>query len=101
MGRESFQTDKTQNSGAINLWTDAQTRWRSSEFRGGPMKSTLLASAFLWLTCFLLATSCAHAQGVGASGDIVGTVTDPSGAVVPKVAVVAVEISRGTQYAAI
>ncbi len=65
------------------------------------MKSTLLASAFAWLTCFLLATSCAHAQGVGASGDIVGTVTDPSGAVVPKVAVVAVETARGTQYAAI
>jgi len=62
------------------------------------MKSTFLASAFAWLTCVLLASPGAYAQGVGASGDIVGTVTDPSGAVVPRVSVVAVETARGTQY---
>ncbi len=65
------------------------------------MKSTLLASAFGWLTCLLVASPVASAQGVGTSGDIVGTVTDPSGAVVPKVSVVAVETARGTQYSAI
>jgi hypothetical protein len=62
------------------------------------MKSTFLTSAFAWLTCVLLASPGAYAQGVGASGDIVGTVTDPSGAVVPRVSVVAVETARGTQY---
>jgi hypothetical protein len=65
------------------------------------MKSTFLASAFALLTCLLLASPAAYAQGVGASGDIVGTVTDPSGAIVPRASVVAVEAARGTKYAAI
>jgi hypothetical protein len=65
------------------------------------MKSTFLASAFALLTCLLLASPAAYAQGVGASGDIVGTVTDPSGAIVPRASVVAVETARGTKYAAI
>jgi hypothetical protein len=42
----------------------------------------------------------ADAQGVGASGNITGTITDASGAVVPNVAVAAVETARGTRYAA-
>jgi hypothetical protein len=33
----------------------------------------------------LLAATNFYAQGVGSSGDIKGTVTDPSGAVMPKV----------------
>ena len=65
------------------------------------MKSTVLASAFAWLTCMLVASPAAYAQGVGTSGDIVGTVTDPSGAVVPRASVVALETARGTQYTAI
>jgi hypothetical protein len=64
------------------------------------MKSTFFASAFAWLTCLLVASPAAVAQGVGTSGDIVGTVTDPSGAVIPKVSVVAVETARGTHYTA-
>ncbi len=39
----------------------------------------------------------ANAQGVGASGGIAGTVTDPSGAVIPRASVVAEETSRGTR----
>jgi hypothetical protein len=46
------------------------------------MKS--LACAFV---CLLLATSAARAQGVGSSGDITGTVTDASGAVLPNVTI--------------
>src|SRR5437899_12222380 len=38
----------------------------------------------------LLATSVAHAQGVGSSGDIKGTVTDSTGGVLPKVTMVVV-----------
>jgi hypothetical protein len=64
------------------------------------MKSTFFASALAWLACLLIASPRAVAQGVGTSGDIVGTVTDPSGAIVPKVSVVAVEAARGTQYTA-
>src|SRR6202790_4573686 len=39
------------------------------------------------LVCFLFASSMAHAQGVGSSGEIAGTVTDSSGAVLPGVTV--------------
>ncbi|HXZ14324.1 MAG TPA: carboxypeptidase regulatory-like domain-containing protein [Candidatus Sulfotelmatobacter sp.] len=55
-----------------------------------------LVCLLVWL---LFGASAAYAQGVGASGEINGTVTDPTGAVVPKVSVVAVAsdraISRG------
>jgi Carboxypeptidase regulatory-like domain len=64
------------------------------------MKSPILATAFVWLTWLLLANPAAHGQGVGSSGEIAGTVTDPSGAVVPRAAVVAVETARETQYTA-
>jgi hypothetical protein len=63
------------------------------------MKSNSVASAFLW-ACLLLMNPAAKAQGVGASGNITGTVTDPSGAIVPRAAIVAVETARGTRYAA-
>jgi len=39
------------------------------------------------LVCFLCATFMAHAQGVGSSGEITGTVTDSSGAALPKATV--------------
>ena len=49
----------------------------------------------------LLAPFLAHAQGVGSSGDISGTITDPTGAVVPKANVTAVETDRGTRHTGI
>ncbi len=51
--------------------------------------------------CLLLLVSKAHAQGVGSSGDIRGTVTDPSGAVLPKVTVVVVESEKGLRRTAV
>lgn len=62
------------------------------------MKPVLVASAFVSLALMLLASSVVSAQGVGASGNITGTITDSSGAVVPNVTVTAVETARGTQY---
>jgi len=59
------------------------------------MKSAFLAGVIACLMCVLVATPGARAQGVGASGTINGTVVDPTGAVVPKVLVVAVEADRG------
>jgi len=53
-------------------------------------------SAFL-----LFATgAAAYAQGVAASGGLQGTVTDPSGSVVPSVSVGVVDTERGTKYTA-
>jgi hypothetical protein len=43
----------------------------------------------------LFASSLLRAQGVGASGDIRGTVTDPTGAVVPKATVVVEDSEKG------
>src|SRR5579863_8886621 len=55
-----------------------------------PMKS--LACTFV---CLWLAASVAHAQGVGSSGEISGTVTDSSGAILPKVTVNVIETQTG------
>src|SRR5256714_14418102 len=46
------------------------------------------------LLCLLL-LGAARAQGVGSSGDIRGTVTDPSGAVVPNATVVVADAAKG------
>src|SRR5712691_11422916 len=55
-----------------------------------PLRSML--AVFL---CMLGTSVLARAQGVGASGDISGTVTDPSGAVVPNATVTATEAEKG------
>jgi hypothetical protein len=46
----------------------------------------------------LLLTGMVFAQGVGASGDIRGTVTDPSGAVVSGANVIATDIAKGIKH---
>lgn len=65
------------------------------------MKSTLLTSIFGTLVCLLFANSAVRAQGVGASGDIRGTVTDPAGRVIPKVAIVAEDAGKGIRRTAV
>jgi len=50
------------------------------------------------LVFFLLLASLAFGQGVGTSGDIVGQVVDPTGAVVAQVTVTAVETAKGIQH---
>jgi len=45
-----------------------------------------------------LATSLAHAQGVGSSGSIRGTVTDPAGGVMPRATIVAEDAEKGVRY---
>src|SRR6516225_7232646 len=62
------------------------------------MKRTLL---FVSLTiCLLIAGSQAKAQGVGASGDIKGSVTDPSGALVSKATVTVTDAEKGIKRSA-
>src|SRR5215510_5295652 len=48
--------------------------------------------------CLLIAGGMALAQGVGASGDIKGTVTDPSGAVVANATVTATDVEKGIKH---
>src|SRR5579872_7106027 len=55
----------------------------------------LLAYALL---CLFLAARMSHAQGVGASGNISGTVTDPSGAAIPNATITALEADRGIRH---
>ena len=62
--------------------------------------STATSIAFV-LLCFLLSTSRAHAQGVGSSGEITGTVTDSSGAILPNVTVKVIETQTGLQRTAV
>jgi hypothetical protein len=59
------------------------------------MRATLLAGTFLALACSLLANRVAHAQGTGTSGEIRGTLTDPTGATVPKATVDVEDSERG------
>src|SRR5580693_963661 len=61
---------------------------------GGVMKSILLSC----LMFSLLVGPAAYAQGVGASGQVRGTVFDPSGSVVPGASVEALDIRKGTRY---
>src|SRR6202789_1448912 len=58
------------------------------------------ACALILSGCWLIATPLASGQGVGTSGSISGTVTDPQGGVLPKASVVAVEMAQGNQYSA-
>jgi hypothetical protein len=58
-----------------------------------------LIQKMVWtIVSLLLAAGPAYAQGVGASGSINGTITDPSGAVLPKVGITAVDAAKGTSY---
>jgi carboxypeptidase family protein len=57
--------------------------------------------AALLFVYFGLAISVAHAQGVGSSGTITGTVIDPAGAFVPKADIVAVDAGRGMRFIAV
>lgn len=65
------------------------------------MKSKLLAGVLVSLFCLLFSNPATYGQGVGSSGSITGTVTDPQGGVLPKTSIVAVELAQGTQYSAV
>src|SRR6202140_2754996 len=60
-----------------------------------PMKSLACG-----LVCFLFAALMAHAQGVGTSGAITGTVTDASGAVLPKATINVADTQTGLKRTA-
>jgi hypothetical protein len=59
------------------------------------MKSTLLASVLVFAICLFPASPASHAQGVGASGEISGTVIDPAGAAIPNAKVTVSDVEKG------
>ena len=61
------------------------------------MKLTILAGLFVFVIGLLSAGPVAFAQGVGASADLTGTVTDPAGAAVPNAKVTAIDTAKGGQ----
>src|SRR6266478_946123 len=61
------------------------------------MKSTLHVGLLVFVLGLLPSSPVASAQGVGASADLTGTVTDPSGANVPNAKVTALDIGKGLQ----
>ena len=61
------------------------------------MKAILLS----FFALILLLSPSARAQGVGSSGQIKGTVFDPTGSVIPSVTVEAVDTTKGTRYTAV
>src|SRR5580765_653244 len=63
---------------------------------GGFMRSRV--HLFRIVLACLLFTGMVYAQGVGASGDIKGTVTDPSGAVVGNATVTATDVANGIKH---
>jgi hypothetical protein len=65
------------------------------------MRATLLAGAFLSLACLLPANPVARAQGTGTSGEIRGTVTDPTGGTVPKATVTVEDAEKGIRRAVV
>src|ERR1700723_3562817 len=70
---------------------------------GGAMRvliSFICAVAVMLAASLLLASPIAHAQGVGASGSLSGTVSDPTGAVIPKGTVTAEDAARGIRISA-
>jgi hypothetical protein len=65
------------------------------------MRASLLVGAFLSMACLLPANGVARAQGGGTSGEIRGTITDPTGATVPKAAVAVEDSEKGIRRTAV
>src|SRR4029077_12119409 len=61
------------------------------------MKSTLHVGLLVFVLGLLPSSPVASAQGVGASADLTGTVTDPTGAEVPNAKVTAIDTGKGGQ----
>jgi hypothetical protein len=77
----------------------AASRYGASSWKQVFVYSTM-KSIVCVLLCFRFATFVAHAQGVGSSGEITGTVTDSSGAILPKVTVNVIETQTGLKRTA-
>jgi len=62
------------------------------------MKSIVFSTSLVTILLLASFNPVAAAQGVGTSGQIKGTIYDPSGSVIPNVPVEAVDLGKGTHY---
>jgi hypothetical protein len=86
---------------AQNSWDGrAASRYGACSWKRTFVYSTVTSTACA-LLCILFATSVAHAQGVGSSAEIAGTVTDSSGAILPKVTINVIETQTGLKRTAV
>jgi Carboxypeptidase regulatory-like domain/TonB dependent receptor len=82
-----------------SLDTRAVSRYGACSWKDVFVYSAMKSIACV-LLCFLFATFVAHAQGVGSSGEITGTVTDASGGVLPSATISVVETQTGLKRTA-
>ncbi len=78
----------------------AASRYGACSWRRTFAYSTVTSTACA-LLCILFATSVAQAQGVGSSAEIAGTVTDSSGAILPRVTINVIETQTGLKRTAV
>ena len=64
------------------------------------MKSILLAIGVVLAACLFSCEQVARAQGLGASADLTGTVSDPTGAGVPNAKVTVTDAAKGVERSA-
>src|SRR5262250_2530672 len=65
------------------------------------MKPTSVAGICLLALCLVPGSRVATAQGLGASADLTGTISDPAGATVPNAKVTVTDTARGVQRTAV
>jgi hypothetical protein len=78
----------------------AASRYGACSWKRIFVYSTVTSTACA-LLCILFATSVALAQGVGSSAEIAGTVTDSSGAILPRVTINVIETQTGLKRTAV
>ena len=78
----------------------AASRYGACSWKRIFVYSTVTSTACA-LLCILFATSVAQAQGVGSSAEIAGTVTDSSGAILPRVTINVIETQTGLKRTAV
>ena len=61
------------------------------------MKSTFLAAGLVLAACLFPGKGIAAAQGVGASADLTGTITDPAGGAMPNAKITVTDTEKGVQ----
>src|SRR5262249_8958744 len=71
-----------------------------SDEPGGAMKLTWLAVGVLWVACLFPGSHATMAQDVGASADLTGTMTDPTGTGVPNAKITVTDPEKGAERTA-